>query len=338
MSKSKIINPPVATEYEDRHCFLVAGTQFVVDKHYKPLKPVGSGAYGVVCTALNTKTNAKVAIKKINRAYQDLIDAKRILREVKLLNHFDHENIIKLVDMVNPLNANHAEDVYMVLDFMETDLHKIIYSRNKLSDEHCQYFIYQMLRGLKYMHGANVIHRDLKPSNLLLNSNCDLKICDFGLSRGVDDEADYELTEYVVTRWYRAPEIMCACNEYDAKIDVWAVGCIFGEILGRKPLFPGENYIHQLNLIFGALGTPTGDNLSWISNSKALQYIRSLRKKERVPFQKIYPNASPLAIDLLTKLLEFNPHKRISVDEALAHPYLQSLHNPEEEVSLKHDM
>lgn len=94
-----------------------------------------------------------------------------------------------------------------VLDFMETDLHKIIYSKNVLSDEHIQYFVYQILRGLKYVHSAHVIHRDLKPSNLLLNGNCDLKICDFGLARGVKEEVDYELTEYVVTRWYRAPEV-----------------------------------------------------------------------------------------------------------------------------------
>mmetsp|Transcript_39479 Transcript_39479/g.63283 ORF Transcript_39479/g.63283 Transcript_39479/m.63283 type:complete len:117 (+) Transcript_39479:602-952(+) len=104
----------------------------------------------------------------------------------------------------------------MVLPFMETDLHKIIYSKNKLTDDHIQYFIYQILRGLKYIHSANVIHRDLKPSNILLNGNCDLKICDFGLARGVDD-SDFKLTEYVVTRWYRAPEVMCSCQEYDKK-------------------------------------------------------------------------------------------------------------------------
>jgi len=112
----------------------------------------------------------------------------------------------------------------MILDFMETDLHKIIYSKNELTDEHIQYFIYQLLKGLKYIHSAHVIHRDLKPSNLLLNGNCDLKICDFGLARGVKEEVDYELTEYVVTRWYRAPEVMCSCQEYDHKIDVWSTG------------------------------------------------------------------------------------------------------------------
>jgi serine/threonine protein kinase len=116
---------------------------------------------------------------------------------------------------------------------METDLHRIIYSRQPLTIDHIQYFVYQMLRGLKYIHAANVLHRDLKPSNILVNSNCDLKICDFGLARGVEDEQSGELTEYVVTRWYRAPEIMLACQDYSKAIDVWSVGCIFAELLAR---------------------------------------------------------------------------------------------------------
>jgi serine/threonine protein kinase len=223
----------------------------------------------------------------------------------------------------------------MVLDFMETDLHKIIYSRNELTDEHIQYFTYQMLRALKYIHSAHVIHRDLKPSNLLLNGNCDLKICDFGLARGVKEEEDYELTEYVVTRWYRAPEVMCSCQEYDHKIDVWSVGCILGELHGRKPLFPGDDYIKQMNLIFNVLGTPSKADMSFISNDKALDYIKSLEKRPKVPFNKIYPDANPLALDLMDKMLAFSPLKRISVDEALKHPYLAGLHNPKKEFECK---
>lgn len=110
-----------------------------------------------------------------------------------------------------------------------------------------QYFLYQLLRGLKYIHSAHVLHRDLKPSNLLLNANCDLKICDFGLAR-TTSETDF-MTEYVVTRWYRAPELLLNCSEYTAAIDVWSVGCIFMELLNREPLFPGRDYVQQLRLI-----------------------------------------------------------------------------------------
>ena len=111
---------------------------------------------------------------------------------------------------------------------------------------------------------------------------------DFGLARGTKEEADYELTEYVVTRWYRAPEVMCSCQEYDHKIDVWSVGCILAELHGRKPLFPGDDYIKQMNLIFGVLGTPSKDDMKFITNEKALEYIKSLKKKPKITFDKIY--------------------------------------------------
>jgi len=313
------------------HQYYVSGTKFVIDTQFAPIKAVGSGAYGVVCSATDVLKKRKVAIKKVTNAFDDIIDAKRILREIKLLRHFDHDNIVPLFDLVPPHTRDSFEDVYMTLGFMETDLHRIIYSKNDLTDEHCQYFIYQVLRGLKYIHSAGVIHRDLKPSNLLLNGNCDLKICDLGLARGVEGQESCELTEYVVTRWYRAPEIMCSCQDYDRRIDVWSTGCILAELLGRKPLFPGDNYIHQLNLIFGVLGTPSEKDLSWITNEKALAYIKGLAKKPKMPWSKLYPKASPQALDLLEKMLSFNPNKRISVKDALAHPYLKQLHHPNDE-------
>ncbi len=314
------------------HAFKVNTSRFIIDARYTPLKPLGRGAYGVVCSAIDTDTNAKVAIKRIPSAFDDLVDAKRILREVKMLHHFNHENIISLVDLIDPPPNHPFDDIYIVLDFMETDLHKIIYSKNKLTDDHIQYFLYQALRGLKYIHSAQVIHRDLKPSNLLLNGNCDLKICDFGLARGVKNgNDDNDLTEYVVTRWYRAPEVMYSVQEYTYQIDVWALGCILAELHGRKPLFPGDDYIKQMNLIFDVIGTPTEDDMRFISNTRALAYIKSLPTKPKVPFQRLYPHATPFALDLLDKMLVFNPNKRITVDEALAHPYFKDLRNPQTE-------
>jgi serine/threonine protein kinase len=317
---------------DPNHSFTCTGTKFTVNKRYSLIKPVGNGAYGVVISASDSVTGDKVAIKKVPKAFEDLIDAKRILREVKLLRHFSHENVIAVRDILPPARGiDDYEDVYIISDLMETDLHRIIYSKQQLSDDHIQYFVYQVLRGLKYLHSANVLHRDLKPSNLLLNSNCDLKICDFGLARGVAVNETIELTEYVVTRWYRAPEIMLSCHEYSSAIDVWSVGCIFAELLGRKPLFPGEDYIHQLQIICDTLGTPADEDLDFITSDKAKRFMKGLPHKPKISFDVLFPKANRSALDLLDRMLVFNPAKRITVNEALAHPYMESLHAEEDE-------
>lgn len=211
-------------------------------------------------------------------------------------------------------------------------MHRVIRTQD-LSDDHCQYFIYQTLRGLKAMHSADVLHRDLKPSNLLLNANCDLKVCDFGLARSAASQEDNAgfMTEYVATRWYRAPEIMLTFKEYTKAIDVWSVGCILAEMLSGKPLFPGKDYHHQLTLILDLLGTPTMDDYHSINSRRAREYIRSLPFKKPVSFAVMFPKANPAALDLLTRLLAFNPAKRVTVEEALKHPYLESYHDPEDE-------
>jgi len=205
----------------------VSGCTFELQSHYKLLRTVGSGAYGTVVSAVDTRSGRKVAIKRVADTFRDLTDALRIVREIRLLAHMQHENIISLIDMVPPASCEQLVDTYMVLELCETDLHKIIYSRQLLSDEHVAYFLYQLFCALKYVHSAGVLHRDIKPSNVLLNADCSLKLCDFGLARGVDalpDGGAGELTEYVVTRWYRAPEVMLATQSYDKAIDVWAVG------------------------------------------------------------------------------------------------------------------
>lgn len=148
---------------------------------YDPVENVGTGAYGVVCSAVHKKTKVKVAIKKIPDIFAQPTIAKRTLREIKILKHFKHDNIISIREILKPTESvDNFKDVYIVLDLMESDMHRVIHSKQDLSDEHVRYFLYQILRGLKYIHSANVIHRDLKPSNLLVNENCDLKIGDFG--------------------------------------------------------------------------------------------------------------------------------------------------------------
>jgi len=271
-----------------------------------------------------------VAIKKIPNAFDDLIDAKRIVREIRLLKFFDHENIISLVDIVKPDARTGFPDIYIISDLMETDLHRVIYSRQELTDEHIQYFVYQALRGLLYMHTANVMHRDLKPSNVLMNKNCDLKICDLGLARGFESENEFK-TEYVVTRWYRAPEVILNASEYTKSIDIWSIGCIFAELIGRTALFPGEDYLDQVQRIIAVLGTPSNEDLAYIGNESALKYIKSLPKRSKQSLTTLYPKSNPQALDLMAKMLVFNPDKRYTVEQCLAHPYFEGLHNPDEE-------
>ncbi len=256
----------------------------------------------------------------------------RTLREMKLLRYFNHENIISILDIQKPRNFESFSEVYLIQELMETDMHRVIRTQ-ELSDDHCQYFIYQTLRALKAMHSANVLHRDLKPSNLLLNANCDLKVCDFGLARSAASTEDNQgfMTEYVATRWYRAPEIMLTFKEYTKAIDVWSVGCILAEMLSGKPLFPGKDYHHQLTLILDVLGTPTMEDYYGIKSRRAREYIRSLPFKKKIPWKVMFPKTSDLALDLLEKLLAFNPVKRITVEEALKHPYLEPYHDPEDE-------
>ncbi|MCO5580864.1 hypothetical protein L7F22_034736 [Adiantum nelumboides] len=351
MSCSKV-DAPNGVPPPGKHHYMVWRSLFEIDTRYVPIKAIGKGAYGVVCSArdmrneMANKTQScanaqeaanakKVAIKKIGNAFENCTDARRTLREIRLLRQLRHENVIAVRDIMCPTSRTLFNDVYIVYDLMDTDLHHIIRSSQTLTDDHCQYFIYQLLRGLKYVHSANVLHRDLKPSNLLLNANCDLKICDFGLARVVNGgngraptASEQLMTEYVVTRWYRAPELLLSCEEYTSAIDVWSVGCIFAELLGRKPIFPGKDYLHQLKLILNTIGSPDPDTgLHFIHSLKARAFIRSQPRTPQICLAQLYPDANPLALNLIECMLVFDPSKRITVEEALQHPYLSLLHD-----------
>lgn len=318
-------------------CFMTSNTRFEIPSHFEYVKTIGSGAYGVVISATDTKTGTTVAIKNIQRAFDDLTDAKRIVREIKLMRHLNHKCVLGVEDIFEPVALAKFEDVYIVSQLMATDLHRVIYSRHALSDEHIAFFMYQMLCAMKYVHSANVIHRDLKPSNVLVNANCELKICDFGLARGVFPEEELELTEYVVTRWYRAPEIMLGCMKYTREVDVWSMGCIFAEMMSRKPLFPGQDYIDQLHLIMNALGAPNDQELYFLSNARARKFMNAEFQKRgpnpTKPLAHMFSDVPPDALNLLQKMLVIDPNHRISVDEALAHPYLSSIRNAEDETT-----
>ena len=243
-----------------------------------------------------------------------------------------HDNIIKLL---NVMKAENDRDIYLVFEYMETDLHAVIRA-NILEEIHKQYIMYQLFRALKYMHTGELIHRDVKPSNLLLNSECQVKLADFGLARSVaqlekDEGPNVILTDYVATRWYRAPEILLGSVKYTKGIDMWSCGCILGELLGGKPLFPGSSTVNQLDRILEITGQPSGDDLESIESPFAKQMIESVRVPKPKKVHEIFPSASDQAADLLLKCLQFNPRKRITAEQALRHPYVAQFHNTSDE-------
>ncbi|RDX66067.1 Mitogen-activated protein kinase 10, partial [Mucuna pruriens] len=303
---------------------------------YKIQEVIGKGSYGVVCSAIDTHTGEKVAIKKIHDIFEHISDAARILREIKLLRLLRHPDIVEIKHIMLPPSRKDFKDIYVVFELMESDLHQVIKANDDLTKEHYQFFLYQLLRALKYIHTANVYHRDLKPKNILANANCKLKICDFGLARVAFSDTPTTIfwTDYVATRWYRAPELCGSFySKYTPAIDIWSIGCIFAEVLTGKPLFPGKNVVHQLDLMTDLLGTPSLDTISRVRNEKARRYLTSMRKKQPVAFAQKFPNADPLALRLLERLLAFDPKDRPTAEEALADPYFKGLAKVEREPS-----
>jgi serine/threonine protein kinase len=222
-------------------------------------------------------------------------------------------------------------DVFLVQEIMETNLSKVIRSRQALSMDHVKCFTWQLLDGLQYLHNAHIIHRDIKPSNILVNSTCELKICDFGLARSEGrDEGPLsdKLTEYVVTRWYRAPEVLLACPDYGKAVDIWSAGCVLAELLERKVLFPGVDSISQIRVICEKLGKPEEADLAFVQAEPSLRFMRRLQ----VPLQGGLKAALPLLQDdtevmaLLESMLTFHPDKRSTAAAAMARPFFSGFH------------
>lgn len=311
-------------------------TEYGEASRYQVQEIIGKGSYGIVGSAVDTHTGERVAIKKINDVFEHVSDATRILREIKLLRLLRHPDIVEIKHIMLPPSRREFRDIFVVFELMESDLHQVIKANDDLTAEHYQFFLYQLLRGLKYIHAANVFHRDLKPKNILANADCKLKICDFGLARVSFNEAPSAIfwTDYVATRWYRAPELCGSFfSKYTPAIDIWSIGCIFAEMLTGKPLFPGKNVVHQLDLMTDLLGTPPPETVARIRNEKARRYLSNMRKKQPIPFSQKFRHADPLAVRLLEKLLAFDPKDRPSAEEALSDPYFEGLANVEREPS-----
>ena len=358
---------------------------------------VGTGSYGHVCEAFDKKNNRIVAIKKIHKVFEDLIDCKRILREIAILNRLEHLNVIAILDICVPEDLEGFDELFIVLEICDSDFKKLFRNPVFLLELHVKTLLYSLLVGVKYLHSAGIYHRDLKPANCLVNQDCTVKICDFGLSRAVGMERQLhlqnlpntpregdpiltqppmgpptvplvphtqklkrQLTGHVVTRWYRAPELILLEENYTEAIDVWSVGCIFAELLGmmkenvpfptdRGPLFPGSSCFplspdhkhamdykfhtrgnrDQINMIFNILGTPVEADIECLEKADARRYIQCFTPREGVGLGEKFRNSSQDAVDLLAKMLQFNPRKRMTVDEALEHPFFAEVRHEE---------
>jgi serine/threonine protein kinase len=233
-----------------------------------------------------------------------------------------------------PENCGTFQDVYVVSELIFRDLASLLRSDETLQQDHVRFFLYQILRGIKYLHSAEVLHRDLKPRNLLVNNNCDLKICDFGLAKIAFSKEDFDrgMTEYVQTRWYRSPEILCSWKDYGKPTDLWSIGCILGEMSRRRPLFRGSDTQDQLRLIIYYLGKPDSSVLQRIPYEKCRNFVRD---------QDVGPSGNRLlrqaaggyqgAFDMLSGLLVINPDQRLNVEEALKMPWMSTFYDPTDE-------
>jgi len=347
---------------QKRNKFFISGAEFNITDRYEPIERVGMGAYGLVISAIDKQTNQKVAIKKITNVFDNSREyQKRILREVASLKYLSgHENIIELIEIIQPENFESFNDVYIVTNYMDTTLKDLLRqqltnntnnnnnknknnsqnsqnnsssnssnSSSELTIEHMKWFMYQLLQGLNHMHMNGIVHRDIKPSNILVNQDMELRLCDMGLSREYSFKEETEMTTYVSTRFYRAPELLLKYTRSGPAIDVWSVGCIFAEMLNKKVLFPGSHYIQQLELILDVCGTPmNNEEYAQLKGSpEAVRWLKTLKKRPRKNFVQLFPRADADAVDLLEKMLQLDPDHRITIQQALYHPFFAEIHS-----------
>ncbi|CAD5227072.1 unnamed protein product [Bursaphelenchus xylophilus] len=313
---------------------------FAIPTNYTFVDHLGSSNYGNVIKVRRTD-GQEFAIKKMYEPFRNPMEARRVYRELKLLRLLNHDNVIRFVGAYTPdTDINNLKNVFIVTEYAGVSL-KYVLDRQKcndirlINDDHIKYIIYQLLRALKYLHSADVIHRDLKPSNLALTEECDLTVVDFCLARTLSNN-DVGLTAYVISRWYRSPEVIYWNHvSYNFKADVWSVGCILSELFTGKVVFKGSEAIEQYRLIVNLCGSPDAelmDKIETQNNSSMRMVVEALGGGcVRQDFRKYFAGLPEDAIDLLDKILVLDPDRRISVEEALQHPYMAQYSMPSDE-------
>ncbi|CAG8519762.1 2110_t:CDS:2 [Acaulospora morrowiae] len=295
-----------------------------IEKKYNKEKKIGEGTYAKVYKGTERETGRVVAIKKIKLVQTEIgfqgIEISAV-REVKVLRELRHPNIIELIDIYS-----HQTNLQLVLEYLDSDLEMIIKDKSLVfMSADTKSWMLMTLRGLDHCHRNWILHRDMKPNNLLVGKDGQLKIADFGLARDFADPHVKNMSPRVVTRWYRAPELFFIPSQYSYAVDIWSVGCIFAELMLRTPYLPGETDLGQLETIFQALGTPNEED--WPGFSELSKNVR-FQKFPRPPLKQLFTAAGNDAIDLLEKLLTYDPNKRITTREALNHPYFRNKPRP----------
>ena len=355
---SVVREAPIMTETVDAH----------VLEQFQITKKVGQGAYGIVWQAIHRESGNAVALKKCFDAFRNNTDSKRTFREVMYLKALSgHENIVNILGV---LPSSGDRDLYITFEYMQTDLSHVIKAK-LLTEIHIKFIAYQTLRALKYIHSAELIHRDIKPSNILIDDNCCIKICDFGLMRSVDEKlfGNVQLTDYVMTRWYRAPEVLFGSKMYTKGVDLWSVGCIIGEnytfgeklctcsylcpmpmyshpsqisitcvgeMIRGRPLMAGASTMAQIQKVLEVTGNPTDQTVASWQSPFAQAMLNNANAKQRLQLNELCPNMPRDAKRMLKRLFRLDPNERITAEAALEHEYLGEFHNPETEPSYSH--
>jgi len=280
---------------------------------YEKLQKIGEGTYGVVYKAQDKESGRYIALKKIRLEHEDEGVPSTAIREISILKEMQHQNIVGLLDVVNMPNK-----LYLVFEFLDQDLKRYMDSVGNLEGKLVMSYCKQLLEGLVYCHRRRILHRDLKPQNLLIDKQGVLKLADFGLARAVCVPVR-PYTHEVITLWYRAPEILLGSQAYSMPVDMWSAGCIFAELLTKRPLFPGDSEIDEIFRIFKMLGTPNEEN--WKGCTSLPDFKPDFPKWSKQDMRKVLPGVDPVAINLLEKMLVYEPSQRISAKAALQHPY-----------------
>ena len=295
---------------------------------YKIIRLIGDGTYGQVYEGVNQETDEKVAIKKLKTKYSSFEECL-LQSEVRILKKLNHENIIKLQEVIREQNS----DVSYIFEYCDCNLYEFIEKHRKqkiyIPEGKIRNIIYQITCGVKHLHSCNIMHRDLKPENILMIlSNNLIKIADFGTAKEIPEFKDGSLTDYVCTRWYRAPECTLKSTNYNEKIDVWAIGCIMAELYTLKPIFPGSDEFDQLNKILKVTGSPTEFN-DWPEGFALIQKLNiRMPNFYKSNLKDIIYNANDDAINFLENIFQINPDKRPSCSELLRHPYFTEIQRP----------